>query len=304
MNLRALSTMLLLLSACEPDFTPYNELEGLRVLSVRADHPELVPGETATLDALIFSDVGDASLRWELCPWPSEPNDGFRCLVDQATFAAVWNDVRVAGEVPALALGSAPTASLTFPGDLAEARALCEAMLEALDEAPALPPDCTRSWPWTVRLTARAGSAEVQTVKTIALLLDEALVPNQNPALMALTADGKALSEAPVDLQTRKDHALALTLADGAIETYLPTPALGEAQQPAVKETLLFTWFVTRGETEFMRTVFKDGVESLGKALKNTFSTPKETGDAVLYVVVRDGRGGVGHLRRSVRLTD
>lgn len=304
MNLRPLSISLVLLAACEPDFTPYNELQGLRVLSVRADRPELVAGETATLDALIYSDLGDATTTWELCPWPSEPNDGFRCLVEQADFEAVWREVGVEGNAPALAMGASPTASVTFPGDLAQARGLCQRMTERLAEAPALPPDCTRSWPWTVRLVTRAGDAEVDTVKTIALLLDDGLVPNQNPALGTLSADGRTLSDVPVELKTGKDHALALTLAEGAIETYLPTPALGEAQKPAVKETLLFTWFVTRGETEFMRTVFKDGVESLPKALKNTLTTPKEAGDAVLYVVVRDGRGGVGHLRGNLRLTD
>jgi hypothetical protein len=296
------------LAACEPDFTPYNELEGMRVLLVRAEPPELGEGQTSTLDALVYQPEGKVpELGWSLCPWPSDPNDGFRCAVSQATWNAAWRAAGLSGSAPLLDLGNASTAALSFPGDRGQARRLCEALTRALDSSATLPPDCATRFPWTVRLTARSGTARVDAVKDVDLLIDEKLVPNRNPTLSALRSEGKGGStilepDAPTKLAAGEDHELRVEPASDALETYVPTPALGEPAKPADEESLTFTWFVNQGSTDLVRSTYKKGVETMQKATHNVWEAPDQTGDARLIVVVRDHRGGVGFLERTVSL--
>jgi hypothetical protein len=291
--------------ACGPEFDPYNELGGLRVLAVRAEPAELAEGQSSTLDAFIHEGASGApTLRWSLCPWPSDPNAGFACPLDQAGWQAAWQAAGLSGQAPSLELGTGPAASLSFPGTRAQAKALCEVLEQNVAASPMVPPDCARSWPWTVRLSTRAGSASIETVKDVAVLTAAGLVPNRNPTLTALRAAEHVLGELPLDLTAGAKHALRVEVPDSAIETYVPASAWGEPPKPAEKESLLFTWFVDQGSTEHIHTSFKEGIEALAPATRNEWEAPDEGGEARLYVVVRDPRGGVGIASGTVRLTE
>lgn len=300
-----LSLLALGAGACGPEFDPYNELGGLRVLAVRAEPAELAEGESTTLDAFIHQGTGGApTLRWSLCPWPSDPNAGFVCPLDQASWQAAWQAAGLSGQAPSLDLGTGATASLTFPGTRAQAQALCETLEDSVAATPMVPPDCARSWPWTVRLSTRAGAASIETVKDVAVLTAAGAVPNQNPTLGALRAAERVLGEMPVELAAGKKHALRIEVPDSAAEIYVPASAWGEPPKPAEKESLLFTWFVDQGSTENIHTSFKEGVEALEPATRNEWEAPDEAAEARLYVVVRDPRGGVGIASGTVRLTE
>jgi hypothetical protein len=305
MNARLAILSVLALGACAPEFDPYNELGGLRVLAVRAEPPELSEAESTSLDALIHRGEGEApALHWSVCPWPSDPNGGFECAVTPSTWQAAWKAAGLGGEASALDLGTGDSAALTFPGTLAQAKKLCHYLERAVAAAVMVPPDCERSWPWTVRLSTRAGAAHIETVKDVTLLLTANARPNQNPTLTSLRADEKLLGAMPIELAAGDKHALRIEVPDSAAETYLPTPALGQPQQPPVKESLLFTWFVDQGSTENVHTSFKEGIEALENAIENEWEAPDEGGDARLYVVVRDPRGGLGFLSGTVHLTE
>jgi hypothetical protein len=307
MNSRTFILSLLALgaAACGPEFDPYNELKGMRVLAVRAEPAELTEGTSTTVDALIHRGSGDApTLRWSVCPWPSDPNGGFQCALAQADWQAAWEAAGLSGQASALDLGTGSTAALSFPGTLAQAKKLCHVLAENIAAAVMVPPDCERSWPWTVRLSTRASAAHIETVKDVTLLLTADAVPNQNPTLTALRAGDKALGAMAVELAAGKKHALRIEVPDSAAEIYRPTPALGEPPKPEEKESLLFTWFVDQGSTEKVHTSFKEGVEALAPAIKNEWEAPDEAASATLYVVVRDPRGGVGFISGTVQLTE
>jgi hypothetical protein len=297
------------LAGCEPDFTPYNELEGLRVLAVRAEPPELAQDESTVLDALLFHDATQTpELQWSLCPWPSDPDTGFPCPIDRALWLRAWGEAGLAGDAPSLALGTSDTAELTFPGTRAQARKLCEMLTVALENSATLPPDCTRSYPWTVRLSTRLGSERVETVKDVVLLLDESLVPNQNPTLTALRVvtgeDSKVLDPTvTTELAAGVDHDLKVDVGRGSAETYLPMPALGQPQPAATEESLTFTWFVDQGSTDRVRSTYKKGVETMKRATENVWEAPNEATSARTFVVVRDHRGGVDFIGAPVLLT-
>jgi hypothetical protein len=297
--------LLALAAACEPDFDPYNELKGMRVLAVRAEPADLVEGSSTTVDALLHLGSGDApTLHWSMCPWPSDPNGGFTCALEQADWQAAWKAAGLSGQAPALDLGTGDTAALAFPGTLAQAQKLCHVLEQNIAAAVMVPPDCERSWPWTVRLSTRAGAAHIETVKDVTLLLTADAVSNQNPSLDALLADDKMLGAMPVDLAAGDKHKLLVDVPDSAAEIYVPASALGEPPKKPEKESLLFTWFVDQGSTDKIHTSFKEGIEALPNAIKNDWDAPDEGADATLYVVVRDPRGGVGFISGTVHLTE
>jgi hypothetical protein len=299
-----------LMSACSPDFDPYNEISGLRVLALQAEPADLSVTQTTRVSALTFEEKDrPVSLEWSLCPWPSDPNAGFACAVDAATWQKAWKAAGFTGNAPSLTLGTAEQAELAFPGTRAQAQSLCEHLGALLQSSATLPPDCTRSWPWTVRLSARAGKEHVETVKDVQLLIDAKLVPNHNPTLDALQVEAKQgmqVLDAQMarELASGEDHKLRAQAPSRDIETYQRTPALGQPQPKPERESLTFTWFISRGSTKYVRTTFRDGVESLKDATENEWHAPDETGDTTLFVVVRDHRGGVGFRTGKVRLTD
>jgi hypothetical protein len=159
-----------------------------------------------------------------------------------------------------------------------------------------------------VRLTARLGGATVDTVKDVDLLIDSTMPANRNPTLSTLRSEGEAdvLLDPAAETQLRagEDHDLRVETASDAVETYVPVPALGEPPQPARQESLTFTWFVDHGSTDRVRSTYKDGVESMDDATHNVWQAPDESVTTRLFVVVRDHRGGVGFLERTVSLVE
>lgn len=308
---RSLSLSLgLLAQACAPEFDPYNELEGLRVLAVRAEPAQVQVGESTTLDALYYNDTDeDITRTWSLCPWPTDPNIGFECPVDQKLLDAAWRTAKLDGDALSLARGTAETASFVFPGTQEDAQALCRALAERIGSAATVLPDCDERWDWMVRLDARAGRARVDTVKSVTLLLTDDQIANRNPRLTGLSVEQKGRREAlsaqkPLELAVDGDHVLRVSVADDAAEMYRPVLVEGEPDRGEEREALTFTWFVDAGSTDRTRSTYKDGVESLAKATKNEWYAPERARDARIFVVVRDQRGGVDWREGLVRLVD
>ena len=58
------------------------------------------------------------------------------------------------------------------------------------------------------------------------------------------------------------------------------------------------------GSTDRVRSTYKEGVETMQEATHNIWEAPDAASDVRLFVVVRDHRGGVGFLERTVRLVE
>jgi len=298
-------------SSCGPEFDPYNELDGLRVLAVRSEPAELTEAQTARVDALIYNASKQPTRKsWSVCPWNGDPNDGYACPVDQTTFDRAYAQAGLTGNPQRLSLGSEATVDLTFPGTREDAQKLCFALTELLSSSPTTPPDCNTRWEWTVSLVAEAAEERVSTVKSVALLLDESEEPNQNPSLTGFgieRANDELLalsSDRQLELEKGKDHALRAQVADDASELFIPRPIPGQAQPDAELEALTFTWFVDAGTTERVRSTYRDGVESLTKASQTDWHAPDKAREVQMFVVVRDQRGGVDFREGRVRLVN
>jgi len=299
-------------AGCEPEFDPYNELAGLRVLAVRAEPAELSEGESTTLDALIYEQDGKAVARkWSFCPWTADPNDGYTCPVDQATFDRAFRNADIKGAAPSLELGKGDTANLPFPADLEGTRRLCEQLARLLENSATIAPDCSARWEWTVHLTVTSAGRTIDTIKDVTLLLTEEARPNRNPMLTGLLAKAEGDEESvaldgtqAAQLRADREHGLRVVLDPDSIETFMPVPVPGQRPPSATEEALTFTWFAEAGTTDRIRSTYRKGVETLTRATENDWQAPSKQRSVRLYVVARDHRGGIDWREGLVRLID
>lgn len=308
--------------ACGPEFDPFNEVIGLRVLAVRAEPPAIASGETAELDALVHEpDGGAASYRWSWCPMTLGSATGFECAVSEEDLRAGIDEVAPGASalIPPYDLGSEPTAAFPYSVPAAAISALCDAI--ASESAPAFIelPECGDSLTITIRLEVEAGGEAEIAVKQLPLLLEGAGAANANPSVGEVFAapssegvdprvDGVALPEdaaAPLLAGTRYD--VAAEVPEDAAQAFVPAPTDDEPHPTEERETLFLTWFVTGGETGAVRTGFIDGDESMDDLEENDWKTPDAEsggGEAELILVLQDNRGGVAWTRRSVALSE
>lgn len=190
---RSLSLLLLpaLLAGCAAEMLEsQSSLSKLRVLAVRAEPPELAPGETVQLDALVVdprhdrceetvtcgsgdscdclspSLVGPPTLYWELCLFDEGADNLYRCgtIPDLPT------------EVSRRDLGTGATASIAYNA-IVPAPSFIEQACSQLASAD-LPdfveiPTCRRGLPVTIRLTAIAAGADLAGRTTDEFCLDQ-----------------------------------------------------------------------------------------------------------------------------------
>lgn len=190
---RSLSLLLLpaLLVGCAAEMLEsQSTLSKLRVLAVRAEPPELAPGETVQLDALVVDPrhdrcldavaggsgapadclspevVGPPTLHWELCLFDEGANNLYRCAT-------------IPGLPPELSrrdLGTGATASIAYAA-IVPAPSFIEQACASLASADAPEfveiPSCRRGLPVTVRLTAIAAGADLAGRTTDEFCLDQ-----------------------------------------------------------------------------------------------------------------------------------
>ncbi len=178
---RHLSSVLIagLFAGCAGEMLESSEtVSKLRILAVRAEPPDLAPGETVTLDALVVDPrhdrctepvgagsgapadctdpavVGPPTLYWELCLFDEGANNLFRCgtIPD------------LPSEVSRRDLGTGATASIAYNA-IVPAPSFIEQACSQLASAD-LPdfvelPSCRRGLPVTIRLTAIAAGADL-----------------------------------------------------------------------------------------------------------------------------------------------
>jgi len=284
------------------DTRPYNTLDKTRLLAVRADLPDLGSGQTATIDALVYSPDPEAEFtyQWSWCPWTMGSNFGFECLITQ-------DDLDEIGlPLMPLDLGTGPTASFPYPDPPELVQGLCESFLDGIPPASRKNfPDCTERMPITIAMTVSDGQTEISAVKEIDLIVDPNLDPNVNPVLIDLGAERKGDAFEFVDgtaFEAGKAYDLQLAIEDGSAQLYPGEDYKGDPDERS--ELLGFTWFYTKGSLDRGHTGMVDLGTGLPKALKNIWTTPKKAQNADFIIVVRDGRGGTDWLVRNVEVVE
>lgn len=299
--MRRLPLLALLAAACNSGFDPQYRVVDLRILAARSEvvgsgSADAAPGDTLRLEALVANPLRRAplSVRWFVCA-PSAPDEIAACrdpelLRDPDALALQPGVVEVAQ-------GEAVTVALP---DVAEA---LNRAIELASRSPTF--QCRLYVEVLVVVVAEAEDQRDVAVKEVRLVPLPGSLPtgveshytvNFNPAIGEVVRDpldadrcagGSPLAPDPFPAgQT----VLCGRPAPGAAGPYNECDPSG-APSP-VLEFLFWQWYVTDGEfPEF------DGI---GNAVGESVDFGRPQGAFTIWVILRDGRGGVDWVRRDV----
>lgn len=331
----ALAATLAALLSCGAHFAPQYLVQDLRILAARAEVKGAVgsladgdAGDTLVLSALVANPQGLAPLRvaWKACfPVPGQ-------AVPPCLDPAYLRDPAALESAPGLVdLGEGLSIEVAVPAGLAPYLA---AMVARAQSEPAYA--CTLYAEIPVLAVATAGASRQMAVKRVRLTpwreiagtpLQDAYVPNRNPALAEVRASPSSSTDCVGGTAAIRPCAADADCggvaclpgaggAAGACDDPLPAdevtlctvPAPGSAQtcfecnadgsRIQREENLTYQWYTTAG-------TFGSRDPNAGAGSGNqtgdraTFFPP--TGPATLWVIVRDGRGGIGWLQRDLR---
>ncbi len=304
--LRYLALCLLPLSvwACSDPLDPYEEVQGLRVLAISADSPQLTPGASATVSALVTEE--GASYQWSWCPFALPASQGAGCAISHEEFQMVANMILPSpAVVPDYDLGTGETAAFTHSLPPMFYKAVCDFVLSQNIPDGFDAPDCSQKFEIQVGLTVTKGGESIVSVSSLELLYDDVVPANTNPVLLGLSAkqsDGTLVeldAMAPTQLVKGSLVELSIEVNEDSSESYQKVEPSGEVV-PA-EENLIATWFYDGGSMDKSRSSYVPGSVEFEVLTKNEWD-PLEVDEATLYVVLRDGRGGTSFLKRSIEL--
>lgn len=289
------------LSACdqgEPS-EPYQVTE-LRVLAIRAEPAEATDLTPVVFDSLVVEGTGEVTYEWRLCPFAGPSELGFLCLSDEISEEQLS---QIPDEIKPCVLGeTADTASFTVTPCPFETYAL---ILGGAAERAGFPlelnPESGLEMVVSLKVSDETGR-QVEAVKSFSVTQSEN--PNQNPTLSGIVVqEGEertaeqgeiwledqilviSLEQAPI-LQVTYEEAIAQSVMDPK----------GATEEPEV-EDLLFTWYATSGVFERGRTA--------PDLMDNEYRPDGDEASDLdsVWVVVRDGRGGIGWIERHFTVT-
>lgn len=254
-----------LAAACSsPQFTQEWLVDRTRVLAVRAEPPEAAPGATVTLSALVVDPDGDPEVAWIGCAFPVDCPD-YAAVQD---LAAADTSTMTADELAAWQADSAAVGFLGFgvglsPTLLVSGGGSATVVLDAVPAGKALG-DVT------------LGDPEATEIATKSVTVSDSEAPNQNPGVESLSVDGESVAT----VSPGEVVSLTTTLTDGSAEGYVDEDGETQTEAPSV------SYYVSDGTLMPSSATADDSEVS--------WTAPDAAGAVDVWVVVRDGRGGIG----------
>jgi hypothetical protein len=299
--------VLLLLAACKPDLgAPASLVDSPRVLAVRSDPAEVVPGHDVALAALVVSTGGTLApdVAWGFCsepaPLSSDNVVGDDCIYGAASL--MQRGAQITATIPLEACSVfGPTPPAPAPG-----------------EPPRRPHDAdvTGGYYQPIRTLAKlGGDAQVPGIGLTRITCDLANAPidivqafhasyqaNTNPTIEHVVAQPPGTADAqklPIALPANTEVPLRVRWTADSAETF---PVFDPASRTLVdhREAIRVSWFVTGGELASERTGRTE--DDMELYADNVWTTP-DPGTAHLWIVVRDTRGGVAFESFDVQIT-
>jgi hypothetical protein len=308
-------------SACTDAWRQVTYLEGLRLLAIHAEPPDLSPGETTQLDAVVL-DTRDPSrantLVFFACdPDPVDPDqtacaqyttlqslDDGTTIGDPTTLPA---GVRLLGVSPVPGQGDpvvyqspADVFSSMAADDIRRTRGVLAILLVM---AIAAPPPATQQDLQALLLKVQAKQVD-SLLALKRLRISENPEKNHNPVLEGVLVGGELWGRTPQPAKVHPGTAVELegAPAAGTSESYSEYDSDGNLVQKT--EPLILSWFATSGDLDYARTLY--GNDATVQRLTLPFVLQKLPEDRLvtLFVVLRDGRGGVDSLSHQLYLCD
>jgi hypothetical protein len=275
-------------TTCVPSLGPGDALiTSPRILAVRADPAEAPPGTTVTFTALVASAGGtvtDAPISWSFCTAP-----------DPLTEDNVVSNACLASSSLVMA-GRGPSVTATTPSSG------CSIFGPDTTSTTSRPrdPDATGGYyqPLRLQLAGTDDAFELARIRcdlanadaTAARAFAAEYTPNQNPSLLTLsaTAGGAPVSLSAIPSGTRV--VLEASWPASAVETF----AYYDPSSQAVtmqRESMQVAWYSTGGALDTGATGRSSS--DMATTSDDGWVAPETSGTVVLWVVLRDSRGGV-----------
>lgn len=292
----ALAMALVLTSAsCVPDFGPASQLnETVQVLAVRAQPPEVVPGESVRLDALIHWPGDSPDYLWLVCV-PSAADTLETCVSNRLGAGGVLLPLCASAPGASLCYASRDaTALYTVAMDIEldeEGRSSIFVELVVGDDVDS--EDCVRAYR-DLDPPARCLVA----VKRLAVSVQSA---NVNPALRPLEVDGQpvdATSLVTLDPAGGEGDDLAVDLSVRVVGQTVDELGGDDPADPPGEARLPVAWYTTCGSINedtgnvVCQPPLAGEVDPTCEPVTAVWK-PKTSGECTVHVTVRDGRGGV-----------
>ncbi|MEP6864069.1 MAG: hypothetical protein ABJE66_25800 [Deltaproteobacteria bacterium] len=253
-----------------------------RILAITSEPPEVLPGATATLTALLASPGGPLTMvpTWSLCDAPKPPT------VDNAVAdGCVEDQVTPLGDAASITVTIPMDACRTFGPDVASAG------FRPRDPDPtggyyqpirAAVPSIDLAFGFT-RITCNLANAPGD----VAQQYKTRYVPNATPMLLPLTIDGAPAASASVGPD--QDVTLSVGWPADSVEYYL---YYDQTSQTLItrREAMRVSWFATAGALASDASAVAESDSST--TASTTWHTPA-VGPAYLWLVLRDSRGGL-----------
>ena len=139
-----------------------------------------------------------------------------------------------------------------------------------------------------IKLTVKIdGEADFEAVKTMTVLLDSEIPVNQHPKITQISSSID-LENSP-KLKTEEEFDIEIEVSADSIEEYQPAQSASDQEQgfdaAAVSETPFVYYYTTSGRFDSAVKLVEDNL--------STLTLGEESGPQKLYIVLRDGRGGV-----------
>ncbi|MDI1442810.1 hypothetical protein [Polyangium sp. 6x1] len=280
------ATMFLVVAGCLPAESERESLvSGPRILAVRSEPPESIPGAPVVYEALVVTPDGDlqgASVQWAFCAAPKP-------LTENASVSAAC-----LGEAVRPIVGASVSVTAATPTDA------CSLFGPETPPGGFRPrdPDATGGFYQPVRVQAMERTAFVLERITcnlpnapldVAVELARRHVPNRNPKLLPLRAFVNG-APAPLDaLPAGADVRFEVGWGAEDAEVY---PAFDPKKQAIVehREALRVSWYATAGM--FESDVTGRAAEDMETTTANVWSAPEAPSRVFMWLVLRDGRGG------------
>lgn len=302
MNARALAASLLLLgAACDQPWKPVHVIDSLRVIGVRAEPPEVRPGQTASLEALVLDPTRPGertTMLWLGCePDPYAQNRG-ACsdLTQVGDTQSIANAMQLPPGVKILGIG--PRAAYSTQSTLFD-------VLDAghpvrtkgtvgtiLNIAVGADVPITASMEELRAVLDKVATKEIASQVTLfRVRVSEHPSPNVNPVIDDVFVEGEKLPKGgTLRFLPTLESELDLTAHDFQdFEDLSPT---GEPQMKT--ESIIVAWYTTAGRFDYDRTSLKSDVKSSMAAPGDPTTNDPLPDDrrGRLWAVIRDTRGG------------
>ncbi len=278
--------------ACGDPIAPRQNIEKTRVLAARsetlADANRATPerGEPAIVRVLVASPAAPPPLSWALAT----------CERD-ATLTGIAGCAGTVTEVAAS--GASPEIAFAVPSDLPDAGSLLVLGVVCPGGTPNVAAGVADAWPEDLGCVGGP---------PLRLSFDVFVAPrreNQNPTFADASFDGAAWPAEPNDVAGESCSSGLLVSADGRDHRVAVTlPGSSRETVDGKREQLQLSWFSSAGELDlpvsYVEADDSRAQTELAQSWTAPGSAPPEGRRVLVHFVLRDGRGGVSWMHRSL----